>query len=73
MKTAAKEVDYEGADMTADKHAEFQVGQSNAQTEATTWTITHIDCIVDQLKREIYDITSNEQMWFITALPIHLI
>jgi len=35
--------------MTADKHVEFQVCLSNAETEATIWSEVHMDHIVSQL------------------------
>jgi hypothetical protein len=59
--------------MTADKHVEFQIRLSHTETGATTWSIADTDHIVSQLKREIYSITSNEQMWFNMELSIHLI
>jgi len=52
---------------------EFQVPLSNAETEATTWSVADIDHIVSQLEREIYCITSNEQMRFKQELSIRLI
>jgi len=73
MKTAAEEVVYGVANMTADKHVEFQVHLSDAETEATTLSLADIDHIVSQLEREIYGITSNEQMRFKQELSIHLI
>jgi hypothetical protein len=36
IKTAAKEEVYRAVNMTANKHAEFQVSLSDAETEATT-------------------------------------
>jgi len=62
MKTAAEEEVYGVANMTADKRVEFQVCLFSAETEATTWSIADMDYIENQLEREIYGITSNEQM-----------
>jgi len=62
MKTAAEEEVYGVANMTADKRVEFQVCLFSAETEATTWSIADMDYIANQLEREIYGITSNEQM-----------
>jgi hypothetical protein len=59
--------------MTADKPVEFQVCLSNTVTEATTRSIAYTDCIVHQLERAMYCITSNEQMQFRKELSIHLI
>jgi len=72
MKTAAEEEVYGAVNMTADKHVEFQDRLSNAETEATTWSLADIDRIVSQLERETYGITSNEQMRFKQELSICL-
>jgi len=48
--------------MTAAKHVQYQVHLSIAVTEATTCSISDADLIASQLEREIYGITSNEQM-----------
>jgi len=48
--------------MTADKRVKFQVRLSHAQNEATTLSIADMDRIANQLEREIYSVTSNEQM-----------
>jgi len=73
IKTAAKEEVYGAVNMTAGNHVEFQVHLSNAETEATTWSLVDIDRIVSQLEREINGITSNEQIRFKQELCIHLI
>jgi len=59
--------------MTADKGAQFQVCLSIAGINATTWSIADTDHIVNQLKREIYAITSNGQMRFMKESPIGLV
>ena len=59
--------------MTADKHVGFQVHLSDAETEATTWSIADMDCIANQLEREIYRITWNEQTRSKKELSIRLI
>ena len=73
MKTAAEEEIYGVVDMTADKHVEFLVRLSNAETEATIWSIADTDSIVSQLEREIYGMSSNQQMRFKTKSSIRLI
>jgi len=73
IKTAAEEEVYGAVNMTLNKRVEFQVRLSDAETEATTWSLADIDCIVSQLEREIYRITSNEQMPFKQELSIRLI
>ena len=73
MKSAAEEEDHGVVNMTSNKHVVFHARLSNAATEATTWSITDTDRIVSQLEREIYLITSNEQMQFKKELSIHLI
>jgi len=73
IKTAPEEAVYEAVNMTANKRVEFQVRLSDAETEATTWSIADKDCIANQLEREIYGITSNEQMRFKKELSIRLI
>jgi len=73
MKTAAQEEVYGAVNITADKRVELQVSVSDAESEATKWSIADIDRIVRQLEREILCITSNEQMLFKKALSICLI
>jgi len=50
--------------ITAEKHLQFQVCLSDADIEATTWSIADMDRIVNQLTREIYGITSKDQVQF---------
>jgi len=64
MKTVAEEEVYGAVNMTTDQRVQFQVRLSDAETEATTWGIADTDHIVSPLEREIYGITSNEQMRF---------
>jgi len=64
MKTEAEEEVYGVVNMTADTRVEFQVRLSDAETEATAWSLADIDRIVSRLEREIDGITSNEQMRF---------
>ena len=73
MKTAAKEEIYGAVNMTATKRVEIQVCLSDSETEATTWSIADRDCIVSQLEREMYGITSKEQMRFKKEFSIRLI
>jgi len=64
MNTAAEEEAYGVVNMTANKRVQFQVCLSDAEIDATTWSITDTDRIVNQLKREIHDISSKDQMRF---------
>jgi len=73
MKTAAEEEVYGAANITADKRVEFQVRQSDAETEATSWSIADTDPIGNQLEKEIYSITSKDQMSSKKELSIRLI
>jgi len=70
---AANEEVYCAANRTTNKCVECQVRLSNAETEATAWTITDTDRIVNQLQSDIYGITATEQMLFGTEFSIHLI
>jgi len=73
MKTAADDEAYRAANMTADKPLPFQVRLSDAETEATTWSLADTKRVTSQLEREIYGITLNEQMRFKTEFSIRLI
>jgi len=73
MKTAAEEEAYGAVNMTTNKHVQFQVCLTNAEIEATTCCITNTDCIVNQLDREIYGITSKDQMRFTKEFSIRLV
>ena len=73
MKTAAKEEVYGEANMTTNQCMDFQVRLSNAENEAAIWSIADMDRIANQLEREIYGITSNEEMHFKKQLSIRLI
>jgi len=50
--------------MTMDKQLLFHICLSDAETEATTWSLADTLCIADQLEIEMSGITSNEQKWF---------
>jgi len=50
--------------MTTDKRVQLQVCLSDAEIEATTWSIAATDRIVNQREREIYGITSKDQIHF---------
>jgi len=50
--------------MTTDKRVQIQVYPSDAEIEATTWNIADKDRVVNQLKREVYGITSTDYMRF---------
>jgi len=72
MNTAAQGEVYGAANLTAEKHVEYQVCLSDAETEATTWSIADMDHIVNQLESESYRITSNEQIQLKMAFSIGL-
>jgi len=59
--------------MTSYKCVEFQVRLSDAETQATTQIGADMDCVANQLEREINGITSNDQMRFKKKLSIRLI
>jgi len=73
MKTAAEEEAYGAVNMTADKHVQFQVCLSDAEIEATTWSISDTERVVNQLEREIYGITLKDQMLFRKEFSICLV
>ena len=59
--------------MTADKRLQFQNRQCDAETEATTRSLADSEHVSKQLEREIYSITSNEQMRFKNKFSLRLI
>jgi hypothetical protein len=73
MKTAAEEEANGAVMMTADKRVQFQVSLSDAEIEATTWSIAEEDRVVNQLETEIYGITSKGQMRFTKEFSIRLV
>jgi len=73
MKTAAEEQAYGAVNMTADKGVQFLVCLSDAEIEATTWSIGDTDHVVNQVEREIYGITSKDQMRYTKEFSISLI
>jgi hypothetical protein len=73
MKTPAEDEVYGAANMTADKRLQFQIRLSDAETEATTWSLADTERVIIQLEREIYSFTSNEQKRFKKEFSISLI
>ena len=73
MTTAAEEAAYGAVNMTADKRVQFQVCLSDAGINATTCSIADLDCIVNQLEREICCITLKDQMLFTKEFSIRLV
>jgi len=59
--------------MTADKLMEFHIRPSNAETEATTSSITYRDHTAKQQQSKIYGTSLNEQMRFEKELFVHWI
>jgi hypothetical protein len=59
--------------MTANKRLQFRLRLSDAETEATTWSLPDTERVTIQLEREIYGITSNEQKRLKKEFSIHLI
>jgi hypothetical protein len=72
MNSAAEEEVCGSVNMNADKHVQFEVCLSHAETEAATKSTADTYYNVKQLGREICIITSNEQMRFKLEMPIHL-
>jgi hypothetical protein len=73
MKTSAAEEVYGAVNIAVNNHVEFQICLSDAETEATTWSIADTDHIVNKLEREIYNITSKDQLQFKKEFLIHLV
>jgi len=61
------------ANMTANKQLQFEIWRSDPGTEAMTWSFTDPERVSNQLEREIYAITLNEQKQFKKQFSIHLI
>jgi len=53
MKTAAEEEVHRAANMTINRHVEFQVHLSDTETEATTSSIADTNHVVKQLQRDL--------------------
>jgi len=64
MKTPAEDKAYGAANMTANKQLWVQICLSDAETEATTWSLADTERVTNQLQSEIDGITSNEQKQF---------
>jgi hypothetical protein len=73
MKTAAEDKAYVAADLTANKGVPFQICLSYAETQDTSWYLADTERLTKQVEREIYNITSNDQMRFKTEYCICLI
>ena len=73
MKTAAEDEAYRAANMTAEKQLQFQIHLSDAETEATTWSLADSERVTIQLETEFYGITSNEQKRFKNVFSICMI
>jgi len=72
-KATTEEEAYGAANMTADMRLQFQNRLSDAEAEATTWSLADSERVTNQLEREIYGITSNEQMRFKKEFSLHFI
>jgi len=59
--------------MTTNKHVQFLVRLSNAETEATTLCIADTNHVISQRKREIYGITLKDQMQLKMEFSIRLV
>jgi len=73
LKTAADDEVYGAANKTADKRLQFQIHLSDAETDATTWSLADTERVTNELEREIYGITSNEQKRFKKEFSIRMI
>jgi len=73
MKAAAEDEAYGAANMTADKRLQFQILLSDAETDATTWSLADTERVTTQLERKNFGITSNEQKRFKMEFSICLI
>jgi hypothetical protein len=72
-KATAKDEAYGAANVTANEQLQFQIRLSDAEIEATTWSLADTEQVTNQLYSEIYGITSNEQKLFKTEFSILLI
>jgi len=68
--TAAEDEAYGAAIMSTDKGLKFRIHLSDAETEARTWSLADTEHVTNQLERETYGITWNEQKRFKTELCI---
>jgi len=59
--------------MTADMSLQFQIRLSDAETEATTWSLADTEWETNQLGTKIYGIISNVQMGIMEEFSIRLI
>jgi len=73
MNTVDEEKAYGAANMTANKQLQIQIHLSVAATEVTTWGFADKELVTNQLERDIYGITSNEQNQFKKEFSICLI
>ena len=73
IKTAAEEEAWGAANMAAHKRVQFQVCLFDAEIEATIGSSGATHRVVNQVEREIYGITSKNQMRFTKEFPIHLV
>jgi len=67
-KSATEDEAYGVANMTADQRLQFEVRLSDAEIEATTWSLADPEQVTNQLEREIHGITLNEQKHFKTEV-----
>jgi len=61
---AAEDEAYRAAIMTTDMRMQFPIPLSDAETEAATCSLADTERVTNQLEREIYGMTSNEQKQF---------
>jgi hypothetical protein len=73
VKTVTKEETYGDANITAHKPLLFQIRLSDTETEATSWSVSDMECVANQLERENYGINFNEHKWFKKKFSIHFI
>jgi len=69
---AAEDKAYGAANMTADKWLRLQICLADAETEVTTWSLADTERVTNQLERQIYGITSNEEKQFKKEFSIRL-
>jgi len=73
MNTASGGVIHGVVNMTANHPVDVLIHQSDGGTEANTWSTNDEGCVVRQVVREIYTITSNKQTLFTKQFSIRLI
>lgn len=71
MQTALAEQIYQMANLTPDKHVEFQVNLFNTKAKAMKRCIVDMKLITDNLERDICNIYSNVLKWIKKEISLY--